>query len=47
MDVDGNDSQLPLGQESGAVANGLPVYSKEEERALTRDSTAGFAGLSL
>ena len=43
MDIDSGDSELPLGHD-GDATSGLPVYSKEEERALTRDSTAGFAG---
>lgn len=39
MDVDGEPDQLPDGTE------GLfPVLSKDEERTLARDSTAGFAG---
>ena len=39
MEIDGHDdSQLPSG--SGET----PVLSREEERALVRDSTAGFAG---
>ena len=39
MDIDGNDeSHLPSG------AGETPVLSREDERALVRDSTAGFAG---
>ena len=37
MDVD--QTQLP----SGVDAPGMPTLSREEERALTRESTAGFA----
>ena len=37
MDVDGEE--LP----AGVDAPGMPTLSREEERALTRESTAGFA----
>lgn len=39
MDVDGQDNTL-LPSGTGET----PVLSREEERALARDSTAGFAG---
>jgi len=39
MDVDQDHTQLPSGTESG-----MPALSKDEERALVRDSTAAFAG---
>ncbi|KAJ8084329.1 Proteasome activator BLM10 [Marasmius tenuissimus] len=38
MDVDQDNTQLPSGTESG-----MPALSKEDERALVRDSTAVFA----
>jgi proteasome activator subunit 4 len=40
MDTSGDREQLPDGAEIGP----FPIFSKEEERTLTRDSTAGFAG---
>lgn len=41
MDVDAsNESRLPDGTDIG----GAPVLSREEERALTRESTVAFAG---
>lgn len=41
MEVDGqNDVRLPDGIEVGET----PTLSREEERTLARDSTAGFAG---
>lgn len=42
MDIDnkGDNTRLPDGTEVGET----PTLSKEEERALARDSTAGFAG---
>lgn len=39
MEIDDDDTQLPAGVETG-----MPALSRSEERALTRDSTAGFAG---
>lgn len=42
MDVSSRDDlQLPNGVEPGNT----PKLSREEERALARDSTAGFAGM--
>ncbi|KAG7099513.1 hypothetical protein E1B28_001358 [Marasmius oreades] len=38
MDIDEDQTQLPTG-----IENGMPALSKEEERALVRDSTAVFA----
>lgn len=41
MEMDGqDDSRLPDGVEAGEA----PTLSREEERTLARDSTAGFAG---
>lgn len=40
MDTSGDYEQLPHGAEVGH----FPIFSKEQERSLTRDSTAGFAG---
>lgn len=39
MALDQEDIQIPEGTEPGG-----PTFSREEERALARDSTAGFAG---
>ncbi|KAJ3843176.1 hypothetical protein F5878DRAFT_605646 [Lentinula raphanica] len=38
MEVDDDETQLPAGVEAG-----MPTLSRSEERALVRDSTAGFA----
>ena len=45
MDIDnkGDNTRLPDGTEVGEAS----TLSKEEERALARDSTAGFAGQSF
>jgi proteasome activator subunit 4 len=40
MDTSDDYEQLPNGAEVGH----FPIFSKEQERTLTRDSTAGFAG---
>ena len=45
MDIDASETQLPSGiEESQAIAQGS-AYSREEERTLARESTAGFAGM--
>lgn len=44
MEIDfGDDTRLPNGVEPGNVSR----LSRDEERALARDSTAGFAGTLL
>jgi proteasome activator subunit 4 len=40
MDTSGDYEQFPHGAEVGH----FPIFSKDQERTLTRDSTAGFAG---
>lgn len=44
MEIDGGNSErLPDGVELGET----PTLSREDERALARDSTAGFAGMTV
>lgn len=40
MDTSDDQEQFPSGTETGQ----FPIFGKDEERALVRDSTAGFAG---
>lgn len=40
MDMSDDHEEIP----SGVEVNNLPVYSRDEERSLVRDSTASFAG---
>lgn len=40
MDTSDDQNSLPSGSETSQ----FPIFSKDEERTLVRDSTAGFAG---